>query len=94
LPSGAYNAGFENLKVTNIAEMVSKISNTDYEILPSNDPRSYRIDSSKLIDAGFNPKLGVKDAIREIYDALKSGTISDDPRFHTVKWMLDNKIGV
>jgi nucleoside-diphosphate-sugar epimerase len=94
LPSGTYNAGFENLKVTDIAEMVSNFSNTNYEVLPSNDPRSYRIDSTKLINTGFKPKLGVKDAIQEIYDALKSGTTSDNPRFHTVKWMIDSKIGV
>jgi nucleoside-diphosphate-sugar epimerase len=94
LPSGAYNAGFENLKVTEIAELVSKISKTDYETLPSNDPRSYRIDSTKLTETGFNPKYGVKSAIQEIYDALKSGAASDNPRFHTVKWMIENKIGV
>ena len=94
LPSGAYNAGFENLKVTDIAEMVSKISNTDYEILPSNDPRSYRIDSTKLMNTGFKPKMGVADAIQEIYNSLKSGSTSDDPRFHNVKWMIQNKIGV
>lgn len=94
LPSGAYNAGFENLKVTEIAEMVSRISKTDYEILPSNDPRSYRIDSTKLTSTGFKPKLGVRDAIQQIYDALSSGATSDDPRFHTVKWMIENKIGV
>ena len=74
--------------------MVSKISNTDYEILPSNDPRSYRIDSTKLINTGFKPKMGVADAIQEIYNSLKSGSISDDPRFHNVKWMIQNKIGV
>lgn len=94
LPSGAYNAGFENLKVTEIAEMVSKISKTEYEILPSNDTRSYRIDSTKLTNSGFTPKSGVNDAIQEIYNALQSGATSDDPRFHTVKWMIENKIGV
>ena len=74
--------------------MVSKISKTENEILPSNDPRSYRIDSTKLTNSGFKPKFGVNDAIQEIYNGLQSDAVSDDPRFHTVKWMIENKIGV
>jgi nucleoside-diphosphate-sugar epimerase len=94
LPSGAYNAGFENLKLTEIAEKVLKVSKAESEILPSNDPRSYRIDSTKLMNTNFAPRYGVEYAIQEIYDALQAGSISDDPRFHTVKWMIANKIGV
>ena len=35
-------------------------------ISESNDPRSYRQDSSKLIETGFRPKYTVEDAIEEI----------------------------
>ena len=94
LPSGFYNAGFENLTVRKIGEMVSHTTNSTYETLDSNDPRSYRIDSTKLLSTGFIPKFKVEDAINEVYSALQNKTIIDNPRFHTVKWMLSRKIGV
>lgn len=93
LPSGFYNAGFENLKVIEIAELVSRVTGSNLKTLLSNDPRSYRIDSSKLINTGFEPKFKVIDAVEEIYQGLKSGRVKDDPRFHTVKWMISQKIG-
>ena len=94
LPSGFYNAGFENLAVNKVAKMVSEISSSKFENLASNDPRSYRLDSTKLLSTGFIPKFKVHDAITEIHTALKNKVLKDDPRFHTVKWMISNKIGV
>ena len=87
LQSGCYNAGFENLLVSEIAEKVSRVCNSKVTVLASNDPRSYRQDSSKLLDTGFVPNFGVDDAINEIADGLITGRIVDNPRWHTVKWM-------
>lgn len=94
LPSGFYNAGFENLTVNEIANRVQRVTQCEFQSLPSNDPRSYRIDSSKLLNTGFTPSYKVDDAIKEVFSALNTKTINDDPRFHTVKWMLQKKIGV
>mgnify|MGYP001322647939 CR=1 FL=1 len=69
IDSGCYNAGFENITIRKIAEMVSEIIPSDIEITESNDPRSYRQDSSKLIETGFSPKFTVLDAIKDIYNA-------------------------
>lgn len=92
LSSGVYNAGFENLSILNIANLVASKIKTDIEIIDSNDPRSYRLDSSKLLKTGFAPKKTVSNAIDEILDSLKSNEVSDRPEWQTVKWM--QKIGL
>ena len=94
LKSGTYNAGFENISVMDIAEMVAKKFGVEIEVKPSNDPRSYRQDSSKLIATGFKPTKGVESAIAEITAKLQSGEISDDDRWYTVRWMTSQKIGL
>ena len=94
LPSGFFNAGFENLSITQIAERIQRISKCEFEVLSSNDPRSYRLDSTKLLQTGFKPNFSVDDAIEEVFLALKDNKIKNDPRFHTVSWMKSAKIGI
>jgi nucleoside-diphosphate-sugar epimerase len=93
LPSGCYNAGFENISVLSIAEMVSKKFGVEIEIKPSNDPRSYRQDSSKLIATGYTQTQYVANAVDEIAESLASSSVTDDDRWYTVKWMTANNIG-
>ncbi len=93
IPSGCYNAGFENISVLSIAEKVATKFGVQVEIKPSNDPRSYRQDSSKLIATGYKPTKTVDDAIHEIAIALESGSVQDNDRWYTVKWMSTNNIG-
>ena len=85
--SGSYNAGFENLLVSEIANMVANKFGVEIEVKPSNDPRSYRQDSTKLLSTGFIPRFKTIDAINQIGDALESGAIEDNARWHTVSWM-------
>ena len=94
LGSGIYNAGFENISVMDIAKMVQEVFKVEIEIKPSNDPRSYRQDSTKLLETGFVRKKSVSDAISEIAIKLKNGEVKDDERWHTVKWMTSEKIGL
>jgi nucleoside-diphosphate-sugar epimerase len=94
LASGTYNAGFENISVMDIAKMVQDRFKVEIEVKPSNDPRSYRQDSSKLLATGFERTKGVSDAIEEIATKLQSGEIKDDDRWHTVRWMTSQKIGL
>ena len=93
LESGCYNAGFENISVLQIAELVAKRFNSKIQIQQSNDPRSYRQDSRKLLSTGFSPSKTVANAIEEISDALMDGRLTDQERWHTVRWMSNNKIG-
>jgi nucleoside-diphosphate-sugar epimerase len=88
---GSYNAGFENLYVSEIAKIVADFAEVEIEITNSNDPRSYRQDSTKLLQTGFSPMFNTIKAVEEIYDGLLSGTIIDDPRWHTVSWMKQSQ---
>jgi nucleoside-diphosphate-sugar epimerase len=87
LPSGAYNAGFENISIMEIAERIQTLTGAEIIRTPSNDPRSYRQDSSKLVSTGFKPKKTVDDAIQDVAAALTSGTIEDRDEWYTVRWM-------
>lgn len=93
IPSGCYNAGFENISVLSIAELVADKFGVGIEIQASNDPRSYRQDSSKLLATGYEPTKTVQDAISEISKQLLSGSVQDNDRWYTVKWMTANNIG-
>ena len=54
--SGFYNAGFENLSILKIAKKIQKLIPSKINITKSNDIRSYRLDSSKILSLGFKPE--------------------------------------
>jgi len=85
--TGVYNAGFENISILDIANMVTKYLPVEITVTESNDPRSYRVNSDKLLATGFKPKKKVEDAIREIIEKFKSGVIKDEDRYYNLKWM-------
>lgn len=84
---GVFNAGFENLSILDIANRVAQKVPTEIEVSASNDPRSYRINSDKLIQAGFTPNYKVDDAIEAIIEAYKAGELKDEERWYNLKWM-------
>ncbi len=92
IESGFYNAGFENISILDIANLIRSKIKCSIEIKESNDPRSYRQDSSKLLNTGFIPKKTVSIAIDEIIESYNSGQLSDMRQWHTVKWMKENNI--
>ncbi len=92
LPNGAYNAGFENLKIIEIAKKVSKIIPSKIKISKNNDPRSYRQNSDKLLSSGFKRKYSVDEAIIEIKDKFLDKKFKDSEKCYTVKWM--KKLGL
>ena len=87
LASGCYNAGFENVSILDIANIVSNRLQAEIVITESNDPRSYRQDSSKLLSTGYSPKKSIAHAIDEIISAYNSSTLADDDTCYTVKTM-------
>lgn len=93
LPSGPYNAGFENLRIAEIAEIIARRTSAEVVVTESNDPRSYRQNSDKLLATGFDPKYTVGDAVDEIIDAYRSGALTDRDEWHTVKWMRHLGLG-
>lgn len=87
VPSGCYNAGFENISILEIAERVNTYEPAEIIVSESNDPRSYRQNSDKLLATGFKPLYGVNTAIEEIISMYRQGKIADDDQSYTVKWM-------
>lgn len=85
--TGIYNAGFENLSILDIARMVTRHVPAEVVVTPSNDPRSYRVNSDKLLATGFRPKKKVEDAVVEIIAEHRAGRLKDDDRFYNLKWM-------
>ena len=85
--TGIYNAGFENLSIAAIAEMVTEHAPAKIVVKESNDPRSYRVNSDRLLATGFRPKKTVNDAIKDLVHRYRSGELKDDDRFHNLKWM-------
>jgi nucleoside-diphosphate-sugar epimerase len=92
IPSGCYNAGFENISILDIAERVKSKIGAEIVVSASNDPRSYRQDSSKLLATGFQPTHSVADAISEIAQAFQQNALPDDESCYTVKWMQRLKL--
>lgn len=87
LPSGCYNAGFENISILDIAKMVQLKAASEIVISASNDPRSYRQNSDKLIATGFVQKFSVSDAIDDVIAKYISGELIDNDQCYTVRWM-------
>ena len=89
---GIYNLGFENKSILSIAKLIkSKIKSNINIYKNSNDPRSYRLSSSKILKVGFRPKKTVSDAIVELKNLFDEGVFKDNKKFHSVKW-LKNEI--
>ena len=86
-----YNAGFENISILDIARMIKERIGCDIVVTESNDPRSYRLDSTKLLNTGFSPQKTVNHAITEIIDAYQQGKLDDQAHFHNLAWMKQNE---
>ena len=85
--TGIYNAGFENISILEIAQRVVKHVPAELIVTASNDPRSYRVNSDKLLATGFRPKKTVENAIQEIIAKYRSGELKDEERWYNLKWM-------
>jgi nucleoside-diphosphate-sugar epimerase len=93
-----WNAGYHNLKVREIAELVRGIVGKSAEIVtePTNDNRSYQVSSEKIArEFGFKPLHTVEDAIRDLKGAFAEGKISNpmtDIRYYNIKTMQAAKL--
>jgi nucleoside-diphosphate-sugar epimerase len=85
--AGVFNAGFENISILEIARLVTRHAPAEIVVSPSNDPRSYRVNSDKLLATGFRPKKSVDDAIKEMIGLYGQGVLREEDRWHNLKWM-------
>jgi nucleoside-diphosphate-sugar epimerase len=84
---GIFNAGFENISILDIAERVAAKIPAKIVVSESNDPRSYRLSSKKLLDSGFVPQFSVNKAIDELRDAYQAGSLKMEDRWFNIKTM-------
>lgn len=84
---GIYNAGFENMSINDMALLIQASTNAEILKMPSNDPRSYRLNSDKLLATGFSPQKNVDIAIKEICTAYQRGELENKPQFNNLLYM-------
>jgi len=94
-----FNAGYQNYSVAETAEVVRKVvreelpEKGEIEIIttPSDDMRSYRINSDKIQRVlGFVPTHTIEDGARDLIKAFKAGKLPDsmtDTRYSNIKTM-------
>jgi nucleoside-diphosphate-sugar epimerase len=94
-----FNAGYENYSVGHIARMVKDTigdSKIQIVILPTNDVRSYRVDSAKIKkELGFKALHSVEEAIMDLKKAYEQGKIPhafEDKTYFNIKTMQDLKL--
>ena len=79
-----YNAGVENLKIIEIAYIIKDIfqkklnKNIEIRVEPSNDKRSYNINSDKIKkELGFEFKRNVSNAVNDLIDNFTNGNLKN-----------------
>ena len=89
-----FNAGFENHRVRELAQMVQTIVGFDrvtVETVPTDDNRSYHVSSAKIArELGFVPQHTIEEAVRDLVAAFRAGKLPDSmsaPRYFNIKMM-------
>jgi nucleoside-diphosphate-sugar epimerase len=85
-----FNVGLDNFQIKNLAYLVREELPfpIEIDIAPDDlDKRDYNVVFTKASQVlGFKPEIEIKDGIREIYTALKSGRVDVGPKTVTVQW--------
>jgi nucleoside-diphosphate-sugar epimerase len=88
-----WNAGYHNLRVSEIAGMVRERIGDDVEIVvtPTDDHRSYHVSSARLLrEFGFSASRSVSDAIMDLKSAFDAGRVPNsmtDDRYYNIRRM-------
>lgn len=88
-----YNAGYHNQSVSELAEAVRNRVGEDVAVAvePTDDNRSYRVDSSRLkAELGFAAERSIEAAVDGLVQAFRDGKLPSamtDPRYYNIKTM-------
>lgn len=92
-----FNCGFENMSIADLAVVVKEVveqerpqlGNIEIATSPSNDNRSYHINSDKIRRVtGFTPTRSVRQAVRDLCAAFNAGKLPhslDDDKYYNVR---------
>ena len=93
-----WNAGYDNLKVRAIADMVRAKVGPQVEIVvtPTDDHRSYHVSSDRIArEFGYKPRRTVEDAIAGLNAAFVGGKVPNamtDDRYYNIRRMQGLKL--
>lgn len=99
-----FNAGYQNLTVARTAEVVRDVVRAEVpeareiaiETTPSDDIRSYHLNSDKLARVlGFRPKRTVEDGARDLVRALRGGLLPSsmtDSVYYNIRRMRELRL--
>jgi len=90
-----FNLVFKNFNISELAhwihEILKDLKKVKVEVLHgTKESRSYRVNGDKIKNVlGFEPKVSVADAAKEIFGILKSGKYTDfsNPIYYNIDWM-------
>lgn len=98
-----FNVGFQNMSIADLAVLVKQVVESEFSekseisivTTPSDDNRSYHINSDKIKRVlGFEPKYNIEDAIRHLCNAFKEGKLPNsmtDTNYYNVKTLLSRE---
>lgn len=91
-----YNVGYENHTVSEIAEIVRNVVDSEgveLETVPTDDDRSYHISSQRIAEElGFTSEHTIEEAVRDLVSAFESGLLPDsmnDSKYFNIKRMQE-----
>ncbi len=96
-----FNCGYQNMSIADIAELVAQIvlkyrpelGELPIETSPSNDLRSYHVNSDKITRVlDYKPQFSIADAIEDLCRAFAEGLLPDsfdDTRYFNVRRMKE-----
>lgn len=93
-----YNAGYQNLSIMRIAELVREVvgNNVTIETTPTDDNRSYHISSEKIKhELGYEPRYTIEDAVRELKAAFLGGKVREpltNSLYYNIKRMQEIRL--
>lgn len=95
-----FNVGYQNCSVEETAIMIRNVlgdKKIELEYVPSDDTRSYHINSDRMRDVlGFEPEHTVEEAILSIAEAYKSGKFTDpmnNTLYYNIRRMKELALG-
>ncbi len=92
-----FNVGYQNMSIMELAKLVREVvlkeypqkNNIEIEVTPSNDLRSYHINSDKIKRIlGFSPRNTIEEAIKTICEAFKNDLVPEsitDDKYYNIK---------
>jgi nucleoside-diphosphate-sugar epimerase len=84
---GVFNVGFENDSILEIANNIIQSIPADLVVEISNDPRSYRLNSDKLLNTGYRQLKSTSNAIDELKKLHEDGNLKCEAINLNVEWM-------